>query len=320
MKAKQTEKTKTTRGVAPAAKPIQGAKPRKSLNDRYEESYRTRFRGHEEKGTGVAYSSTLSDGPVAFVDRIVIKAPVSELPLRPDYRQKFRGMRKGREREFYLDEPHRLDDFIVHIGSTKAGQQLYLTCTAIPLRRRIPSVFIGALVHLARREVLDLGPPSSQRRRACDLLRLFIVSELELRVDLNHRAGQKLMNQLGEYRDEKGHFKLSSWARRHEAGALLKLYDKSEPVVRFEVVLYSKFFATESSATELSTSRVTFQRWWPKAMEWIKKVERNGHKPELANLREAVDKWVPLTDRIRVLEIGDIAEKMIREGAKAKMF
>jgi len=304
----------------PVVRPSRGMAVRGSLRRRYRLSYKTRFRGYEDEGPAMFYSSVLSDCPVAFVDRVVIKAPVSRLPMRPGYRHMFRTKLKGREYEYYLDLEHRIPDFVVHVGSFQAGQHLYITCPALPLRRSILSVFLDCLVKLAERGILDLGTPKSRRRRACAILRAFTLSELELRIDLNRRAGTKLMGQLGEYRDEKGHFKLSCYARRHEAGQQLKLYDKSEPVIRAEVVLYTKFFATKPLSAVLSTPRVTFTRWWPLALKKIEKVEKYGHKPKLSHLREAIAKWVPLVRRVRDLEIVDIADEMIRRGAEEKLF
>lgn len=319
-----------TAAVIPETRPKAGtpewesrmAAMREGLRKRYEYEIRTRFQGYEEESAAMFYSSVLSDGPVAFVDRVVIKAPVSRLPLVPDYWQMFRTRRKGRDDEFYLDKERRVPGFVVHIGGTKAGQHLYVTRPVIRLRRPILWVFVTGLVGLAERSVLRLGTtPESRERRAYDLLRrAFSVSELELRVDLNRRAGAKLMDVLGEYRDEKDNFELSCWEHRHVAGHKLKLYDKSVPVVRVEAVLYSKFFAGLPPSAVLSTPRVTFARWWPLAVEKIKEVARYGHKPKLSHLLEAVADWVPLVDRVRKLGVESVAGEMIWEGKSEDLF
>jgi hypothetical protein len=291
-----------------------------SLQPRYELSFRTRFQGYEDHGPAMFYSSVLSDGPVAFVDKVIIRTPISSLPMREGYKSMFRTQLKDKKYKFYLDPQFRVPGFVVNIGFFADGEHLYITRAAIPLHNSILLDFADCLVGLAWNDLLDLGTLENQRQKAKELLKVFTVSELELRVDLDRRAGSKLIDKLVDYQDEKGRFNLSCYENRHVSGRWVRLYDKSDPVIRVEVILYGKLFADKSLADVLSTPRVTFKRWWPLALWHITQVEKYGHKPNLAYLRRAVAKCVPLAYRVRDLDVEMIANEMIRKGADEGLF
>ncbi|MCX7038081.1 MAG: hypothetical protein NT005_02950 [Spirochaetes bacterium] len=55
-------------------------------------------------------------------------------------------------------------------------------------------------------------------------------------------------------------------------------------------------------------------RWNPE------QVEEFENKPKLTHMLEAVDRWVPHSRRVHDPEVGDMAERMIREGAEKELY
>jgi len=296
---------------------------------RYEWSFRTRSRGHEDQGADYCYDSLLSGGPVGALDKIVRRVRVKDLPLGPAFDDSCSwGPLEEKSGEGYgaFELKRELTPELFHIRRGKSGAVfgsdwlLYLELVDVPWRGSPMKPFADALVALADNEVLDLGPRRGRRSRAYDLLRTVLrISEIEFRIDLPFRESLDVAALLADYRDDEGHFRVCSYEKRYESRYYLKPYGRSLgrfAYLRVEMVFY---YRDDEPAFELPLGiEAALKELWPSYVKNVERLRRYGKKPELAAVLETIRGWSSIRRRARELYIWpEVVDAMVEKNRKA---
>jgi len=293
-------------------------------------SFRTRHQGFEHHSPADFYASVLSDAePVAWPDKIVLRAPASALPFAPDARRwAFVPLTGKHGRQSSLRPEFRPLNAVVKLGQTAEGLALYLELIYLDPFRRVISAVYDILETLFVAGVL-LSGRSDPRRAAADILPLFIISEIETRYDCGPPLSDVVMDLAVESAVSgleipgRTSVNVTAWEHRHERGSHVKVYGKGEDFVRAEIVLYTQALgeinADIRAFLRLRPGRMV-ARLWQVHRDVLRRLRRA--KPVVsAWLSAVVHRPIALDRRCRALGLPwGLVREMMAEGQAQNIF